>query len=147
MLPPLFNASVPLMVVAIPGFNAADNVRLLNAVVPLTVAVALKATVPEPAVNVPLLVKFPDTVRVGVPLKERVAPELMVTLPAAAAALITGLFGVPEGMVTAVEEVGTPPHQLDDVFQSELVEPNHTPLATRLAVTAKRVVLSQPLTV
>ena len=33
------------------------------------------------------------------------------------------------GMVTFVEEVGTPPHQLDAVFQSVLVTPSQVPFA------------------
>ena len=46
-------------------------------------------------------------------------------------------------ITTFVEDVGTPPHQLDAVFQSVLVVPNHVPDEIKVTVTARRVVLSQ----
>ena len=56
---------------------------------------------------------------------------------------------LPDVLLTmAFSPVGTAlPDQLPAVFQSVLVDPSHVPLFTRLAVTTRRVVLSQPLTV
>src|ERR1035437_6088546 len=42
---------------------------------------------------------------------------------------ITGWFGAVDGMTTSVEEIGTPPHQLEAVFQSGPVVPSQVPVA------------------
>ena len=89
-------------------------------------AVPFKMTVPVPALKVPpLLVQLPLTVKVLEP-KFSVAPELMVIFLQRPGAL---KFTVaPVGIITSVVAVGgTPPHQLDPVFQSLLVYPNHDP--------------------
>jgi hypothetical protein len=46
--------------------------------------------------------------------------------------LITGENGVPAGISTLLAEVGTPPHQLRELFQSELDAPTHafSPITT-----------------
>jgi hypothetical protein len=59
----------------------------------------------------------------------KAALAFMVTLLATAEAVLTfGLKVVPVGIVTLVLEVGTVAHdQLEAVFQSTLVPPNHVP--------------------
>jgi hypothetical protein len=44
-----------------------------------------------------------------------------------------GILGADVGITTAVDEVGTPPHQLVPSFQSVLVVPNHEPAANIVA--------------
>ena len=127
ILPPAFRLRVPLIVVPVPGFNVADVLILLKLVVPVMVAFVRKTTVPVPALNVPLLVKFPDMLNVDEPLIVNDAPELIVTLAAEDDVLITGKLGLPAEITTAVLDVGTPPHQLDAVFQLVLVVPNQMP--------------------
>jgi len=85
------------------------------------------------AVNVPLFVKLPLIFNKLVPIlvNVNVAPELMVILlhNAVVAANIDGELGVPEGIRTFVEDVGTvPPHQFDATDQLVLVVPNHWPV-------------------
>jgi len=67
------------------------SVRLLKVVPPETVwAGPLNITVPDPALKVPLLVQFPLTVKVGVPVIVRVSPVEIVKLRQYAFALIIG---------------------------------------------------------
>ena len=101
----------------------------LKATVPVTVPFPAKLTFELPAVKVPLFVNDPlfAIVIVGVPEVDKVAPELMVNVFTLTLEEITAEFAVPDGMVTFVEDVGTPPHQLEAVFQSVLVLPNHVP--------------------
>ena len=68
-------------------------VRLLKVVVvvpPMVWLVPLKVTVEVPGVKVPLLVKFPLTVSVLVPVMDNVAPLFMVRFRQTAAAPMTG---------------------------------------------------------
>ena len=53
-------------------------------------AAPLKTTVPLPALNMPLLLQLPLTVKIGVPVMVRVSPVAMVMLRQNAAALIAG---------------------------------------------------------
>ena len=80
---------------------------------------------------------------VGVPDVDTVAPELIVKEFTLTLEEITAEFAVPEGIVTFVADVGTPPHQLAASDQSVDVPPIHEPDDTIAAVAAKRVVLSQ----
>jgi hypothetical protein len=69
-----------------------------------------------------------------VPVNDKEAPELMVKSLATAVVLTCGLLGVPELMVTFVEAVGTPPHQLEASFQFALLAPVHIPEAVTFTV-------------
>ena len=134
--------SVPFMVTAVnvlaPLF---ERVRLLNVfpAPPIDCTVPLKLIVPVFELKVPLFVQLPLTDKVFV-LPVSVAPLLMVmfrhTLPETPT---VGAKVVPVGIMISVVEVGTPPHQLEAVFQSVLVEPIHVPGAN--TVTAPETVL------
>ena len=81
--PPLFKVNVPLIVVVVLGVSVPDVVTSLNATVPVILPVPAKLTlVPDPAVNVPLLVKLPPAVMVSisVPPIMNDPPLLMVML-------------------------------------------------------------------
>ena len=112
-------------------------------------AVPLKTRVEVLAVNVPLLVQFPETVRVLVPTIVNDVPEAIVMLlQTAPDAPMDGYRSKPEERITSVEAVGiAPPHQFDVVNQSVLVVPNQEPALKIVAVTSNLEVLSQPLTV
>ncbi len=133
------------MVEAEPKFTPPAISTLLKLTVPETVPFPANETLEVPAVNVPLFVNEPllVIVIVGVPVVEMLAPELMVIELTFALEEITAEFAVPEGIVTLVAEVGTPPHQLAVFDQSVEVPPIHEPDDTIAAVAAKRVVLSQ----
>jgi hypothetical protein len=117
----------------------------LKLTVPETVPFPAKVTLEVPAVKVPLLVNEPllAIVIVGVPVVDTVAPELIVNEFTLTLEEITAEFVVPEGIVTFVADVGTPPHQLAAFDQSVEVPPIQEPDDTIAAVAAKRVVLSQ----
>jgi hypothetical protein len=117
----------------------------LKLTVPETVPLPANETLEVPAVKVPLFVKDPlfAIVIVGVLDVEIVAPEFIVNEFKLTFEEMTAEFEVPEGIVTLVEEVGTPPHQLAEFDQSVEVPPIHEPDDTIAAVAAKRVVLSQ----
>ena len=80
-------------------------------------------------VNVPLFVKTPFTVRAFPALIVTKPPLLIVRLlhvtGLAGAALITSVFGVPDGTVIFDKATGAPPVQLELLFQSELTDPFH----------------------
>jgi hypothetical protein len=136
---------VPLTVEAVPKFNPPAMSTSLKATVPETVPFPAKLTFELPAVKVPLFVNDPlfAIVIVGVPDILKVAPELMVNEFKLTLEEITAEFEVPEGIVTLVEEVGTPPHQFVASDQSVEVPPIQEPDDTIATVEAKRVVLSQ----
>jgi hypothetical protein len=117
----------------------------LKATVPETDPFPAKDTLEVPEVKVPLLMNEPlfAIVIVGVPEVLKVAPELMVNEFKLTFEEITAEFAVPDGMVTFVEDVGTPPHQFAEFDQSVDVPPIHEPDDTIATVAAKRVVLSQ----
>ena len=96
----------------------------------------INETVPVPGVKAPpLLVQFPETVKIYEPENVSDAPELIVRLLQTAEALITGWFP-PELIITFVEAVGTTPsHQLFAVFQSVLINPVQEPAVHDLAAT------------
>ena len=87
----------------------------------------MKTTEPPVVVNVPFTVKSPEMVIEFVPVNANEAPASMVKLLAVAATLIIGAFGVPAGITTLVDEVGTPPHQFEASPQLPLLVPVHTP--------------------
>ena len=58
-----------------------------------------------------------------------VAPLLIVTFLTVPAPIRLGMFGADDGMVTSEVDPGTPPHQFEGLFQSELVVPSHVPFA------------------
>jgi hypothetical protein len=149
MYPPELIESVPLMVEAEPKFTPPAISTLLKPTVPDTVPFPAKETVEVPAVNVPLLVNEPllEMVMVGVPDVETVAPELIVKELSSTFDEITTELIVPEGIVTFVAEVGTPPHQFAAFDQSVDVPPIHEPEVTMAAVTSNLEVLSQLLVV
>jgi hypothetical protein len=136
---------VPLTVEALPKFTPPAMSTSLKAIVPETVPLPAKLNFEVPAVKVPLFVNDPlfAIVIVGVPEVDKVAPELMVNVFTLTLEEITAEFAVPDGMVTFVEDVGTPPHQLAASDQSVEVPPIHEPDDTIAAVAAKRVELSQ----
>ena len=126
---PLLIVSVPLLVIAAPSVfvQLPDKVRLLKVPPLILCVVPFSTTLLEVPEKVPLLDQFPLTVKVLDPEIVSVAPELMVRLlHTPPAAPIMGWLP-PEGMVTFVEAVGIPPHQLDAVFQSVFVVPYHVP--------------------
>jgi hypothetical protein len=95
----------------------------------------VKITVPPDAVNVPLLVMAPATVRLfPLPVKARVAPLAIVRSLTEADVLMTGELGVPEGITTSVVAPGIPPHQLEAVFQLALVAPSQVPEVVTVVV-------------
>ena len=114
-----------------PKLTAAERVTLLNVVaLPETVAVALNAMVPVPAVKVPLLTKLPEMVSVlELPCN---VPPLVTVLAEADPSTVTV---TPEGITTSVVEVGTPPHQLDPVVQLPEAPPIQVPADTMVTVT------------
>jgi hypothetical protein len=140
-----FILNVPLTVEAVPKLTPAAMSTSLKAIVPETVPVPAKLTFEVPAVKVPLFVNDPlfAIVIVGVPDVLKVAPEFIVKEFKLTFEEMTAEFEVPEGIVTLVEEVGTPPHQLAALDQSVEVPPIHEPDDTIATVAAKRVVLSQ----
>ena len=91
----------------------------------------LNVTVLAFAVKVPLFVQLPLTVKLYEPPIDiaNVAPELIVMLlQTPPAEPMLGELGVPEGIVTLVDEIGTVAQpQFDGVFQSVLVVPSHIP--------------------
>jgi hypothetical protein len=137
--------SVPLIVEAEPKFTPPAISTLSKPTVPETVPLPAKLTLDVPAVKVPLLVNVPllAIVIVGALDVEIVAPEFIVKEFKLTFEEMTAEFEVPEGIVTLVEEVGTPPHQLAASDQSVEAPPIHEPDDTIAAVAAKRVVLSQ----
>ena len=129
---------MPLLIVKVPFIvGVVETVRLPFIVRLLNVACELPFIVPAPeniivllaALNVPLFVKVPPVsiLRLKLPDIESVASELIVTDATLASAVeIEGLYVVPDGIVTAVDESGTvPTSQLLLVFQSEFVTPIH----------------------
>ena len=128
-----------------PKFTPPAISTSLNPTVPEIVPAPANDTLEVPAVKVPLLVNEPlfAIVIVGVPVVLTVAPALMVMALTDTEAEITNGNGVPEGIVTLVDDVGTPPHQFAASDQSEEAAPIHEPELTIVDVTAKRVVLSQ----
>jgi hypothetical protein len=140
-----FILNVPLTVEAVPKFTPPAMSTSLKETVPETVPLPTKLTFEDPAVKVPLFVNDPlfETVIVGVPEVDTVAPELMVNEFTLTLEEITAVLAVPDGMVTLVAEVGTPPHQLAVFDQSVDVPPIQVPEETIAAVAAKRVALSQ----
>jgi len=100
------------MVDAEPKFTPPVMSTLLKPTVPETVPFPANETLELPAVKVPLLVNEPllEMVMVGVPEVDTVAPELMVNEFTFALDEITTELVVPEGIVTFVADVGTPPH-------------------------------------
>jgi hypothetical protein len=62
------------------------------------------------------------------PVNDKEAPLLMVRLFTVAAVLIDGALGTPELITTSLVAVGTPPHQLEVLFQLLFTLPSHTPL-------------------
>ena len=149
MYPPELIESVPLMVEAEPKFTPPAISTLLKLTVPETVPFPTKETVEVPAVKVPLFVNEPllEMVMVGVPEVDTAAPVLMVNELTFALDEITTELVVPEGIVTFVAEVGTPPHQFAAFDQSVDVPPIHEPEVTMAAVTSNLEVLSQLLVV
>ena len=145
MYPPELIVSVPLIVEAEPKFTPPAISTLLKPTVPETVPLPAKLTLDVPAVKVPLLVNEPllAIVIVGALDVEIVAPEFIVKEFKLTFEEMTAEFEVPEGIVTLVEEVGTPPHQFAEFDQSFEVPPIQEPEDTIAAVEAKRVVLSQ----
>jgi hypothetical protein len=131
--PPLTLKLFPIVVVLLPN----DKVELelgfeilLKLVFPATVWVtavfAVNDTVLLFALNTPLFVQSPVTDKMLFPfIVNEAPPEILMLWHTAPAALMTGWFGVPGGMIASVVEVGiTPLHQLDGVNQS-LVFPSH----------------------
>ena len=147
--PPALIESVPLIVEEDPKLTPPAISTLLKPTVPETVPFPANETLEVPAVNVPLLVNEPlfATEMFGVPVVETVAPLLIVKEPTLTLEEITAEFVVPEGIVTFVADVGTPPHQLEAFDQSVEVPPIQEPEDTIAAVTSNRVVLSQLLLV
>ena len=136
------------MVDAEPKLTPPAISTLLKLTVPETDPFPANETFEDPAVNVPLFVNEPlfVIVIVGVPVVETVAPELMVNELTFALDEITTEFAVPEGIVTFVADVGTPPHQFAAFDQSVEVPPIQVPeefIETATLVLA----LSHPLTV
>jgi hypothetical protein len=140
-----FILNVPLTVEAVPKFTPPAMSTSLKATVPEIVPLPANETLEVPAVKVPLLVNelLFAIVMVGVLDVEIVAPEFIVREFKLTFEEMTAEFEVPEGIVTLVEEVGTPPHQFAEFDQSVEVPPIHEPDDTIAAVEAKRVVLSQ----
>ncbi len=136
------------MVEAEPKLTPPSISTLLKLTVPDTVPFPAKVTLEVPAVKVPLLVNEPllEIVMVGEPEVDTVAPELIVKEFTFTLEEITAEFVVPEGIVTFVAEVGTPPHQFAVFDQSVEVPPIQVP--EEFIVTATLVLaLSHPLTV
>ena len=146
---PVFILNVPLTVEAVPKFTPPAMSTSLKATVPETDPFPAKDTLEVPAVKVPLFVNDPlfAIVIVGVPDVLKVAHEFIVKEFKLIFEEMTAEFEVPEGIVTLVEEVGTPPHQLAEFDQSVEVPPIQVPDEFNVAATAKREVLSQPFTV
>ena len=145
MNPPAFMEIVPLIVEAEPKLTPPAISTSLKLTVPETVPFPANDTFEVPAVKFPLLVNEPlfAIIIVGVPDVETVAPELIVNELTFALDEITTELTVPEGIVTFVADVGTPPHQLAAFDQSVDVPPIQEPEDTIAAVAEKRVVLSQ----
>ena len=128
---PLLIVKFPLIVGVVEIVRLPFIVRLLNVAceVPFMVPVPENIIVPLPALKLPLFVKVPPVsiLRLKLADIESVAPELIVTDATLASAVeIDGLYVVPDGIVTAVDESGTmPTSQLLLVFQSLLVTPIH----------------------
>ena len=139
---------VPLTVEAVPKFTPPAMSTSLKATVPVTVPFPAKLTFELPAVKVPLFVNDPlfAIVIVGVPEVDKVAPELMVNVFTLTLEEITAEFAVPDGMVTFVEDVGTPPHQLAALDQSVELPPIQVP-SERTVIAALVLELSHPETV
>ena len=79
---------------------------------------------PAAALNVPLLTTFPKRSSIPFAPMVSVPPVLIVIfLAVPAPPLRFGMLGAEEGIITSIVEVGTPPHQLEAVFQSVLVKP------------------------
>ena len=125
--PPALMVRLPLTVdLEEPKFTPAEMVTLLKIVlaVPETAAAALNATVPVPAVKVPLLVQLPETVKV---LEDPSKVPLIVTDLAVDVAFT--VIVVEPGMITSVVAEGTPPHQLPPSFQLPVDNPIQVPAA------------------
>ena len=139
---------VPLTVEAVPKFTPPAMSTSLKATVPETVPFPAKLTFELPAVKVPLFVNDPlfAIVIVGVPEVDKVALELMVNEFTLTLEEITAEFAVPDGMVTFVEDVGTPPHQFSALDQSVEVPPIQVP-SERTVIAALVLELSHPETV
>jgi hypothetical protein len=72
------------------------------------------------------------TVRSPVAATDRV-PAIVIVFAKATVLIVTVVLA---GIITFVEEVGIPPHQLDSVFQSPEVPPIHVPVALTVRVAA-----------
>jgi len=90
----------------------------------------------ELSVNVPLLVKFPEILKEAVPLAAIVTEDAGVVLlivkllqTAETPASMLGILDMPAAfeIITSVDEVGTPLHQLAATLQSLLVPPIKPP--------------------
>ena len=129
---PVVKVRVPLTV-SLPARITSDGlliVRLFKVAVPVMVWAdpPLKETVLLPAVNVPVLLQLPYTLKVFELLIVNDALPSIVILWHDAAAPITGWKVAVDGITTSVAEVGTPPHQFNALPQSELINPSHVPV-------------------
>ena len=134
-LPPVCIAKVPLTVAAVPKSKAPYVSILLKVVVPLMEPLPENITEPvlADALNVPLLVKLPpeDMVRLFEPVITKLPLEAIVT-ELATALVVCMLMVELAGIITSVDVVGTPPHQLLALFQSPEVPPTHWPFAATI---------------
>ncbi len=137
--PPPFIVSVPLIVDVVPKLTPPARVTLLNPIVPVTVAVPAKATVPVPLVKVldPLANVPPDAivsvppdvitiepllvtvVVVNAPLAPKVSDFVLFTVTEDGA-FVTEAFTVTAWSIVTVALAGgtAPPNQVDVEFQS-----------------------------
>ena len=87
--------------------------------------------------SVPLFVRV---ITVAVPVGSMIsdAPEAIVKLLHSAVVVpeITGIIKGDEGILTSFDEVGTPPHQFEAVFQSVLVTPSQVTVGIIVIVTS-----------
>lgn len=103
-----------------------------NSMVPLFAYILFRAVIVPPTCNAALLMV-------------RVAPVANCRLFELADELTTGLFGVPAGMKTLVEDPGIPPHQLEASCQLLPAVPSQVPVALTVTVKLRIALLPQKL--